>query len=302
MTNKFKIFSSGLVVGMVVLGSIAFTVNNEVPTALVKDGRVQQQWYPPELPKSMSFAGENVPLNQQPVKELLEKQLLINTYAHSHILYILKLSSRVFPVLEKKLKADGIPEDFKYMCVAESSLENPTSRAGATGYWQFMPATAKHYGLEVDSDVDERYDLDKATDAACTYIKDAYNKFGNWTAAAASYNCGMNGYARRADFQMTSNYYDLWLPEETNNYIFRILALKEIISHPEKYGFHIPGEDAYQPVATKDTTVSVTIPNLAAFAQANGTTYKMLHILNPWLRSQSLAVGTGSSYVIRLPL
>lgn len=301
MNNTFKIFSSGLLLGMVVVGGIAFTVNNEVPTALVKDGRVQQQWYPPELPKSMSFADEKVPLDQQPVKELMEKQLMINAYAHSHILYILKLSSRIFPELEKKLRANGIPEDFKFLCVAESSLENPTSRAGATGYWQFMTATAKHYGLEVDSDVDERYDLDKATDAACAYIKDAYNKFGNWTAAAASYNCGMGGYSRRADFQMTDNYYDLWLPEETNNYIFRILALKEIISHPGKYGFHIPDEEAYQPLATKDVTVSSTIQNLAEFARSNGTTYKMLHVLNPWLRGQSLTVNAGSSYVVKLP-
>src|SRR5690606_10044967 len=143
---------------------------------------------------------------------------------------------------------------------------------------------------EVDSEVDERYDLKKATDAACAYLNDAYKKFGNWTASAASYNCGMGGYARRADFQMTSNYYDLWLPEETNNYIFRILALKEIISHPEKYGFHIPEEEAYHPLETRAITVSATIPNLAEFAQANGTTYKTLHVLNPWLRSQSLTI------------
>lgn len=296
-----KVFSIGLLSGLLIFGVIAFSLQKPEPAVTVNDNRIQYQWYPPELPKTMNFAGENVPLNQRPVKEMMEKQLLYNTYAHSHILYILKLSSRIFPELERDLKRKGIPDDFKYMCVAESSLQNLTSPAGAEGYWQFMRETAKHFSLEVDKEVDQRYDLDKATAAACRYINEAYQKFGSWTAAAASYNCGMNGLARRADFQMTSDYYDLMLPEETNNYIFRILALKEIISHPEKYGFHVPPEDAYHKIPLRDIPVSQTIPNLAVFAKNQGTTYKMLRLLNPWLRSHSLTVSRGNQYIIKLP-
>lgn len=300
-TQNLKLFSAGLGIGVVLMGAIAFTTDKTEPPVKVEDGRIQYQWYPPATPTKLSFAGEEVPMNQIAVRESLEKQLITNVYAHSHILRILRLSTRIFPEIEKKLKAEGLPDDFKYLCVAESSLENPTSRAGAKGYWQFMTATGKHYGLEIDSEVDERYDLAKSTDAACRYLKDAYTRFGNWTAAAASYNCGMGGYSRRADFQMSKDYYNLWLPGETNDYIFRILALKEIISQPEKYGYHIPEQDAYTKVPVRKIKVRETIPNLAAFAKEHGTTYKMLRFLNPWLQSKSLTISKGNQYEIHLP-
>lgn len=296
-----KAFTAGLALGCVLVSAIAFTDNKNDAAVKIEHGRVQYQWYPPELPKNLSFAGEKVPLERMPVRERMEKQLLYNTYAHSHILYILQLSTRIFPELQQILQKNGIPDDFKYLCVAESSLENPTSRAGASGYWQFMEATGKQFGLEINNEVDERYNLEKSTEAACKYLKQAYDQFGNWTAAAASYNCGMNGYSNRADFQMSNNYYDLWLPEETNDYIFRILALKLIISHPKKYGFHIPEEDAYQKIPFQIDTIKATIPNLAVYAKTNGTTYKMLRYLNPWLCSQSLTIKENNYYELRLP-
>lgn len=301
--GTIKVFSIGAVVGASLFGVFSFTENgNDAPLKVLNGERLQYKWYPPETPSSMSFAGEKVPLERWDVKERMDREIIVNTYAHSHLLYILKLSSRIFPELEKRLKSNGIPEDFKYLCVAESSLQNPTSSAGAVGYWQFMRSTALEFGLEVDDDVDERYDLDKATDAACRYLKQAYDKFGNWTAAAASYNCGMGGFSSQSSFQQSADYYDLLLPEETNRYIFRILALKEIIDNPERYGYYIPESDAYEPLETKDLTVTSSIANLAEFAIQNGTSYKILRILNPWLRGRSLTVGSGGSYTLKLPV
>lgn len=292
----------GVVLSLAILAILSFTGKiSEGPFQTKSDGRVQYNWYPPELPKKMKFAGEDVPLSRREVKEALDREMIVNVYGHSNTLYILKLANRVFPVLERKLKENGIPDDFKYLCVAESSLGNPTSKAGAVGYWQFMTATAKEYNLEVNPEIDERYDLVKSTDAACRYLKAAYNKLGNWTAAAASYNCGMGGYNSQSTFQKSTDYYDLYLPEETNRYIFRILALKEIIGKSDKYGYFIPESDTYEAVPTKQITVDKSIPNLSDFAFENGTNYKMLRILNPWLRGRSLTITKNNSYQIILP-
>jgi hypothetical protein len=175
------------------------------------------------------------------------------------------------------------------------------SKSGAVGYWQFLNGTAPGYGLEVSNDVDQRQDLERSTDAACKYLKQAYSKFGNWTAAAASYNCGMGGYSSAANFQRTNNYYDLQLPEETNKYIFRILTFKYLLENAQSLGFNVSEEEKYDAVPFKTITVSTTIPDLAKFAIDNGTTYKMLRNLNPWLKGKSLAVAKGATYVIKLP-
>lgn len=300
--KTIKIFGTGIVTGIGILTILSFTGKlSEGPFQTKKDGRIQYNWYPPELPQNMSFAGENVPLSRRDIRESLDREMIINAFGHSNTMYILKLANRVFPVLEQKLRENDIPDDFKYLCAAESSLGNPISRAGAVGYWQFMTATAKEYNLEVNSEVDERYDLEKSTDAACKYLKAAYAKFGNWTAAAASYNCGMGGYNSQRDFQNSSDYYDLYLPEETNRYIFRILALKEIIGKPAKYGFFIPESDVYAPVKTRSIVVTQSISNLSTFANDNGTNYKMLRILNPWLRGRTLTISKNNSYTIQLP-
>lgn len=300
--KTIKIFGIGIIVGIGILAVLSFTEKiSDAPFQTKSDGRIQYNWYPPELPKQMSFAGEKVPLSRMEIKESLDREMIINVYGHSNTMYILKLANRVFPVIERKLKENGIPDDFKYLCAAESSLGNPISKAGAVGYWQFMTATAKQFNLEVNSEVDERYDLEKSTDAACKYLKAAYNKFGNWTAAAASYNCGMGGYNSQQTFQNSSDYYDLYLPEETNRYIFRILALKEIIGKPAKYGYFIPESDAYVPLKARPIVVSNSISNLSTFAKDNGTNYKMIRILNPWLRGRSLTISKNNSYTILLP-
>lgn len=259
------------------------------------------RWHPPQLPAAIDFAGEEVPLDRWEVRERLDRELLVNSYLHGSTLHILKLANRVFPVLEKKLKENGIPDDFKYLCVAESALRNQRSSAGALGYWQFLNSTGKEHGLEITNQVDERYDLEKSTDAACKYLKNAYARFGSWTAAAASYNCGMGGYSRFSSHQGSRNYYDLLLPEETNRYIFRILALKYILENPERSGFIASETDVYQPIPTREVKVSQTISSLVDFAESEGTSYKILKILNPWLRAHSLTVRPGTTYTVRVP-
>lgn len=297
-----KNLSLGVLLGAVVFGGLAFSHDdNESPVEVLDGGRLQYKWFTTATPKSMSFAGEKVPLDNWEVKERLDRELLANYYMHGSTLYILKLKDRVFPIIEERLKANGIPEDFKYLCVAESALRNQTSPAGAVGYWQFLKATGTQFGLEINGEVDERYHLERATDAACAYLRAAYEKFGSWTAAAASYNCGMGGYNGHSTFQMTSNYYDLLLPEETNRYMFRILALKELIGNPKKYGYIVADDDAYQALATRKVIVDKSIPNLAAYAREQGTTYKMMKTLNPWLRDRSLTVSAGKQYALLLP-
>lgn len=261
------------------------------------------EWTAPELPKELSFAGEAVPLERWDVKERLDREVLFNSYNRANIIFLMKLANRYFPDISERLKANGVPDDFKYLCIAESNLlAGAVSRVGATGFWQFMGSTAPGYGLTANSNVDERMDLEKSTNAACQYLKTAYNKFGNWTAAAASYNCGMGGYNGQATFQQTKYYYDLHLPEETNRYIFRILAFKYILENSEALGFKLSLEDLYSEVPHRRVTVTSTIPNLAQFAINNGTTYKVLRLMNPWIRGRSLPVGKGKSYVIKLPV
>lgn len=260
-------------------------------------------WHAPELPGQISFANEKVPLERWDVKEKFDKEFLLNYYNQGTILYLLKLANRNFPIISARLKANGVPDDFKYLCIAESNMQSwAVSKSGAVGYWQFLNGTAPGYGLEVSSQVDQRMHLEKSTDAACKYLKTAYAKFGNWTAAAASYNCGMGGYNAQAGFQRTTNYYDLQLPEETNKYIFRILTFKYLIENADNLGFKVVEEEKYKPVPTTSVTVNSTIPDLAAFAISNGTTYKMLRTLNPWIRGKSLVVSKGRTYTIFLPV
>lgn len=303
-SSKFFPYGAGLLCGIV--ATALFSFYNPPPdnklSETTAEGRLKYKWYPPELPKRINFAGEDVPLNRWEVRERLDRDVLTNYYTHGSLLYMLKLSTRYFPLIEARLKANGIPDDFKYLCVAESSLQHLTSRAGAESLWQFLDATARQYGLEVDADVDERYHVEKSTDAACKYFTQAYNKFGNWTAAAASYNCGMGGYNSQVTFQGSNNYYDLQLPEETNRYIFRILALKYLVSNATQMGYIVGPNDAYLPFKTRKITVDASIANLSEFAKENGSSYKMLKLLNPWLRSRSLSVKAGKIYVIELPM
>jgi membrane-bound lytic murein transglycosylase D len=256
---------------------------------------------PPSIPETMSFAGEAVPMQRWEIREQFDRELMHNYYQTGNIYHLLKLSARHFPQIEAQLKANNVPDDFKYLCVAESNIQNLISKVGATGFWQFMKTTAPGYNLEVSPSVDERYHVAKSTDAACVYLKKAYEKFGNWTAAAASYNCGMGGYNERSTFQGTTNYYDLVLPDETQRYIFRILAFKHLLGNADSLGFKLPTGAAYEPLKTKKLQITQSISNLSAFAVNNGTNYKILRWLNPWLRGKSLTVRPGKAYEIVLP-
>lgn len=255
----------------------------------------------PALPDNMSFANEAVPLDRWEIKEQLDRELTYNYFQPQNVVYIIKLAERFFPQIEPILKANNIPDDFKYLCVAESNLQNLISKVGATGFWQFMAGTAPGYNLEVTGTVDERYHVIKSTEAACKYLKQAYSKFGNWTAAAASYNCGMGGYNQRAVQQGSNNYYDLVLPEETNRYIFRILTFKHLLSNADELGYDITGGYRYTDLKTRTINVNQNIPDLVSFARNNGTSYKVLKTLNPWLRDNSLSVKAGKSYQLVLP-
>jgi membrane-bound lytic murein transglycosylase D len=267
-----------------------------------KDELITLQWHAPSLPEKLDFAGEAVPLDRWDVEQRLDREVLLNFYTQGNILLLLKMSNRYFPIISERLKANGVPDDFKYLCVAESNLQSAAlSRSNAVSFWQFLNGTAPGFGLEVNSEVDERYDLSKATDAACSYLKQAYAKFGNWTAAAASYNCGQAGYNNMAVQQRTKNYYDLVLPEETNRYLFRILAFKYLLTNAEDLGFKLKDEEKYQSVPARMVHIESSIADLVQFAIDNGTTYKMLRVMNPWIRGRSLTIKGGKTYDIRLP-
>jgi hypothetical protein len=253
-----------------------------------------QNW----LPKNVHFAGEPTPLEIPDVTERLDRELLVNANWHSNTFLMIKRANRAFPVMEPILKQYGIPDDFKYLAVIESGLTNVVSPAGARGIWQFMPETAKIYGLEVNNQVDERYHLQKSTEAACKYLLDAKKKYGNWTLAAASYNAGMQGIQNRLDQQKSSNYYDLHLGEETSRYVFRIIAVKEVMENAQKYGYRLSPQELYYQPSVENIKVTESIPSLVDFAIQNGMNYKELKLLNPWLREDKLIVSNNKSYEI----
>lgn len=253
------------------------------------------------IPDSVQFAGENVPTNDIEVRERLDRELVINTYWHSQSLFFIKRANRWFPVIEPILKAEGIPDDFKYLAMIESGFENVVSPAGATGYWQFLKTTGTGYGLEINSYVDERYNVEMSTKAACKYFKEAYKVFNNWTLVAASYNMGVGGVQEKLKEQNVKSYYDLLLVAETSRYVFRILAAKEIYEHPLYYGFNLRKKDLYPPLETKSITVDSSITNLVRFAEYHKINYKILKYLNPWLRDKQLPNKSRKSYTILLP-
>ncbi|MEP3923795.1 lytic transglycosylase domain-containing protein [Nonlabens ulvanivorans] len=257
--------------------------------------------YALELPKTLDFAGESVPLHHPDIKERADREFLVNTYWQSNGIMLVKKSKKYFPVIEAILAEEGIPDDFKYLAVIESGLDNVKSPAGASGFWQIMSATGKELDLEVNSNVDERYHLEKATRAACKYLKDSKERMGTWTLAAAAYNAGNAGINRELERQQATSYYDLLLGQETGRYVFRILALKEILKSPESFGFNVEPEQYYYQVPTKKILVDYEIDDLAAFAKANSINYKILKIHNPWLRENKLNNKSGKLYEIEIP-
>ncbi len=249
----------------------------------------------------MDFSGEEVPTFMADVQERLDKEMITNMNYHTNTTLVIKRANKVFPIIEPILAKYGVPDDFKYLAVIESSLVNAVSPAGARGVWQFMPATAKEKGMEVSDEVDERYHLEKSTEAACKYLLVAKEKFGSWTLAAASYNGGMNGISKKMEEQQVDNYYDLLLTEETSRYVFRILALKEIMKNSDKYGFRIPNEALYYNIPTRKLVIDSSITDLAKFAKSQGVNYKILKIHNPWLRDKKLTNTSGKKYEIEIP-
>lgn len=263
--------------------------------------RADYRVYAPSIPDTLYFCGERVPLNLYYVRESLDRELVSNMYYQSNTLFSIKRATRVFPTIERILREENVPEDMKYLCVIESGLQNVTSPAGASGYWQFMKSTGQKYGLEIGDDIDMRNDLEASTRAACRYLKDLKRRFGGWAEAAAAYNCGENGLGRRLDSQRQKSYYELLLNQETQRYVYRILALKLILQHPQDYGFHVRRCDTYPELATTEVALSGKDVDLVQFATDNGTTYKILRSLNPWLTSSTLANKGGKSYKVKIP-
>lgn len=292
---------------LVLLGFIFSSSTNDGPTN--NDGvkpsgtaTVAQKVLAIEVPHEMDLAGEPVPLDAFDVKERMDREMLVNTYWHSNSLQLFKLASRSFPVIEPILKEQGVPDDFKYLALAESGLRDVVSPANAAGVWQFLKHTARDYGLQVDGEVDERYHLEKATVAACKYLKDAKDDLGSWTLAAASYNSGKPRIKGLMETQKVTSYYNLYLSEETSRYVFRILALKELFNNPERYGFYLDSTDLYKPLEYQVVTVDSSITDLPTWAIEQGTNYKTMKLMNSWLREPYLNNKSGRTYEIKVPL
>ncbi|WP_291854765.1 lytic transglycosylase domain-containing protein [Marinilabilia sp.] len=254
------------------------------------------------VPENPTFAGEPVPVERSYIRENLDRELLVNTYWQSQTLLFIKRAAKYFPIIEPILKAEGVPDDFKFLALAESALIiRSVSPAGAAGPWQFMKGAGTDYGLEINSQVDERYHIEKATSAASRFLKSSYEKFGSWTLAAAAYNAGRSHVIGQLDRQKTNNYYDLLLNDETGRYVYRIIAIKEILENPVSYGFHVKERDLYYMEPTYTVEVDSTISNFADFAQSFGLSYKELKDLNPWLRDDHLTNSRGKTYHIKIP-
>jgi membrane-bound lytic murein transglycosylase D len=292
MKMNLNIIKRISLIGLVVFASVFFIY------AVVVDSKTESI---KNFPMEINFAGEKTPTNIVDVYERLDREIITNTNYHTNSILVLKRANKVFPIIEPILAKYGVPDDFKYLAVIESSLVNAVSPAGARGVWQFMPETAKEKGLEVTDEVDERYHLVKSTQAACLYLKDAKEKFGSWTLAAASYNGGVNGVQRQLEAQGVTSYYDVLLNEETARYVFRILALKEIMTHPEAYGFKLPKAALYTNVPTRTIEIDSSISDFATFAKEQGINYKILKIHNPWLRDKKLINKEKRKYRIEIP-
>ncbi|AXG71809.1 membrane-bound lytic murein transglycosylase D [Kordia sp. SMS9] len=257
--------------------------------------------YALEVPETLEFAGEKVPLQLPDIKERMDRELLVNTYWQSNGLLLFKRANKYFPIIEPILKEYGVPDDFKYLAVIESGLQNVTSPAGARGFWQIMKTTGRENGLEINKNVDERYHLEKATRVACKYLLDAKQRFGNWTSAAAAYNAGNAGVARRMEDQQVDSYYDLLLGQETGRYLFRVIAIKEIFTNAKKYGFNFDEKHLYTYIPTYKVEVDSVVTNFASFAKKFGINYKILKIHNPWLRENKLNNKSKKLYKIAIP-
>jgi len=290
-------------IGLLCLSFIFIYALQDAPTdenfkkKLINDYNV----YALQVPENLDFSGEKMPLDNPDILERMDRELLVNTYWQSNGLLMFKRANKYFPIIEPILAKHGIPDDFKYLAVIESGLTNARSPAGARGVWQIMKTTGREYGLEVNTNVDERYNIEKATEVACEYLKNAKENLGTWTLAAAAYNGGNSGVFKRLKSQNVSNYYDMLLGEETGRYVFRIVALKEILTHPDIYGFNFRDKDLYTNIPTYKVEVDSAVTDFSKFAEHFGINYKILKIHNPWLRESHLNNKSGKQYQIDIP-
>ena len=308
MKNKLTFFVLGFFAFAVIVLFIHATVdssNSYFP--FIKSNAKQenlalpiQNAYAVKIPAKVSFAGEEVPLDDPEVRERLDRELTVNSYWQSSTIIMLKRANRFLPTIEKVLKEEAVPDDFKYLCMAESGLDNVVSPSGASGFWQFMRGTAPSYGLFISTEIDERYNLEKATLAACKYLLEAKNTTGSWAAAAAGYNMGIVGIQNQINKQGSSNYYDLYLNSETSRYLSRIIALKLIYENQNNYGFYIDKDDLYPVLATKEIEVNGS-EDWYNFAKNNNTSYKMIRKLNPWIREPKLINKEKRTYFVSIP-
>jgi len=299
-----KILQKSLaLIGLIFICALSINAFQDAPTDENVETKIINDYnvYAIQVPDYLDFAGESVPLSNPDILERMDRELLVNTYWQSNGLLMFKRAQKFFPIIEPILAKHGIPDDFKYLAVIESGLTNAKSPAGASGVWQIMKATGRENGLEVNKNVDERYNLEKSTEVACKYLKKAKNRLGTWTLAAAAYNAGNAGISRRLKAQDVTTYYDLLLGEETGRYVFRIIALKEILSNPNKYGFNFRDKDLYQPIPTYKVAVDSVVTDFSGFAKHFGINYKILKLHNPWLREKHLNNASKKEYLIEIP-
>lgn len=298
LRHYFTIFSSSIVL----LGLAVGLTSMKEPDHERTDERSFSLVYNPAIPSSMTFAGKKIDLDPINMWERLDRELTAMSYTHGNTLLAIKRANRYFPVLAPILKNNSIPEDMIYLAVIESTL-NPRalSPAKAAGLWQFMPSTAREYGLEVNDYVDERYDVVKSTEAACRYLRAAYSKYGNWESVAASYNAGQGRISSELAAQGVNSAYNLYLADETMRYIFRLLSMKIVMEHPANFGFRIKADQLYQPLEYKTVIVDTPIDDWAAWAQEQGIDYLTLRENNPWIRAKSLPNKSLKSYSVNIP-
>ena len=289
-------------VPVLLIVTAGFIIDSNSPTALKTYGDdLSYKVYALSLPDTLSFAEEKIPINTPDLRERLDRELLVNTYWQSNMMLLIKRANKYFPEIEHILEQEGVPLDFKYLAIIESGLENVRSPVGAKGFWQIMRTTGREYGLEINNNVDERYHLEFSTRVAAKYLKKAKNKFGSWVLAAASYNRGISGIQRNLNAQKVDSYFDLLLGQETKRYVFRILAVKEIIENPFKYGYVFDENDLYKPTPVRLYGLDTAINNIADFALKMGVNYKILKIHNPWLLENHLNNRSRKYYEIAIP-
>ena len=296
-----NLYPKQLVMACLLASSISLLGNPPVQESAHPD--TASSYSSPEVPEKVVFCGKTIDLTRFDRHERMDRELLAFTYMHSTSIQLIKRANRYFPIVEPILKKHGIPDDFKYLMAIESNC-NPLARstAGAIGLWQFMQDTGREYGLEVNKNIDERYHVEKATAAACKYLKDAYEKYNDWVAVAASYNGGQARISSQMEKQHETDVLDLYLVEETARYVYRIIAAKIMLSDPTAFGFRLRTSDLYMPIPYKEVTVTTGIADLAAWAKKQGTTYALLKNLNPWLRDNFLQNVSKRTYVLKIPL